>query len=50
MLGGVLWVVVVVAFWMFVFSLMFTLVRWTAGNLDATEVSCPLPEPTLQPA
>lgn len=44
MLGGVFWVLVVVAFWVFVFSLIFTLVRWTAGNLDSTEMLCPLPE------
>lgn len=50
MLGEVIWAVVVVAFWVFVFSLMFTLVRWTAGNLDATEVSCPLPEPIASPS
>lgn len=44
MLGGVFWALVVVVFWVGVFSLMFTLVHWAAGSRDADEISCPLPE------
>lgn len=45
MLGDVFWVLVVIAFWAGVFALVFTLVRWAAGSLDAYEVLCSLPEP-----
>lgn len=43
MLGEVLWVLAVVAFWALVFSLMFLLVGRIARERDGEEVVCALP-------
>ncbi len=48
-LGGILWILVVVAGWAFLFGLMFYFVSTISHGRDVEETVCPLPEETPAP-